>query len=88
MSTSSVTKRGQVTIPLAIRRHLKIKPGDRVRFVEHEGRVYISRHDARADGPVVLALDISVLVRVLVAGARLLTFDRRLSRIKGVRRLA
>ena len=43
MSTSSVTVKGQVTIPLAIRRQLKIKPGDRVRFVELDGRVYIDR---------------------------------------------
>jgi antitoxin PrlF len=47
LSTSSVTVKGQVTIPSAIRRQLKIKPGDRVRFVELDGRVFIARQDQK-----------------------------------------
>ena len=43
MSTSSVTVKGQVTIPLAIRKQLRIRPGDKVQFVEMEGRVYLKR---------------------------------------------
>ena len=29
---STITKKGQVTIPKAIREHLGVKPGDRVKF--------------------------------------------------------
>lgn len=34
MSESSVTSKGQITIPLAVRRKLGIEAGDRVEFVE------------------------------------------------------
>jgi AbrB family looped-hinge helix DNA binding protein len=36
---TTVTQKGQVTIPLAIRQLLGIKPSDRVRFRVTEGRV-------------------------------------------------
>ena len=45
MSGSSVTVKGQVTIPQAIREQLRIKPGDKVRFVEQAGRVYLVRQE-------------------------------------------
>ena len=32
---SSITVKGQATIPKEIRRHLKLKPGDRVKFFLH-----------------------------------------------------
>jgi AbrB family looped-hinge helix DNA binding protein len=32
---SAVTAKGQATIPKAIREHLRLKPGDRVRFFVH-----------------------------------------------------
>ena len=34
-----VTRKGQVTIPVEIRRSLGLKEGDRVRFVQNDGRV-------------------------------------------------
>jgi antitoxin PrlF len=37
--TSTVTQKGQATIPLAVRRALGIKPGDRVLFRLSDGRV-------------------------------------------------
>lgn len=37
--TSTVTQKGQVTIPLAVRKALGIKPRDRVLFRLTEGRV-------------------------------------------------
>lgn len=37
--TSTVTQKGQATIPLAVRKALGIKPGDRVLFRVSEGRV-------------------------------------------------
>jgi AbrB family looped-hinge helix DNA binding protein len=38
-----VTSKGQVTIPLRIRRLLGIRAGSEVEFTEEEGRVYVSR---------------------------------------------
>ena len=34
MTTATVTSKGQITIPSAVRRALKVEPGDRVEFVE------------------------------------------------------
>jgi AbrB family looped-hinge helix DNA binding protein len=36
MATAAVSSKGQITIPLEVRRKLGIKSGDRVRFVEGE----------------------------------------------------
>ncbi|MBM4127525.1 MAG: AbrB/MazE/SpoVT family DNA-binding domain-containing protein [Nitrospira sp.] len=42
MPTSTVTSKGQTTIPKEIREHLHLKPGDRVEFVtEEDGRVMV-----------------------------------------------
>jgi antitoxin PrlF len=32
---SSITAKGQATIPKAIRKHLRLRPGDRVKFFVH-----------------------------------------------------
>lgn len=37
MPASSVTSKGQTTIPKKIREHLKLQPGDRVEFIIEEG---------------------------------------------------
>lgn len=34
MATAAVTSKGQITIPIEVRKKLGLKPGDRVRFVE------------------------------------------------------
>ena len=47
MQSSSVTSKGQVTIPASVRRMLGIKPGDRVGFVEQDGRVVLERCENR-----------------------------------------
>jgi len=40
MSSSKVTRKGQTTIPIEIRRHLRLKTGDRIEFVvERDGKV-------------------------------------------------
>ncbi len=39
--TSSLTQKGQVTIPQEIRKHLKLKPSDKVFFIKHEDSVII-----------------------------------------------
>ena len=37
MSTSSITSKGQVTIPSALREKLQLQPGDKVVFEEKDG---------------------------------------------------
>jgi AbrB family looped-hinge helix DNA binding protein len=40
---SALTSKGQATIPKAIREHLRLKPGDRVKFFVHpDGGVVIN----------------------------------------------
>ena len=36
MSTATVTTKGQITIPVAVRQALGVAPGDRVEFIEIE----------------------------------------------------
>lgn len=38
---TSITSQGQVTIPVSIRRHLGLRPSDKVEFLKENGRVYI-----------------------------------------------
>jgi antitoxin PrlF len=39
---SAITSKGQITIPKAIREHLHVKPGDRVKFFVHpDGTVFL-----------------------------------------------
>ena len=45
MAALSLTTKGQVTVPVTIRRKLRLKPGDRVHFREEKGRVYIERDE-------------------------------------------
>jgi antitoxin PrlF len=42
MATSTITSKGQTTIPGEIRRHLKLRAGDRIEFVvESDGKVVL-----------------------------------------------
>ena len=42
MSISRLDRKGRTTVPKAVRRHLGLKPGDKIRFlVEDDGRVVI-----------------------------------------------
>ncbi|HEY5210376.1 MAG TPA: type II toxin-antitoxin system PrlF family antitoxin [Stellaceae bacterium] len=66
MSASTITSKGQTTIPGAIRRHLKLKPGDRVEYI------------VEADGKVVLlpvTLDVSALKGLLAPAPRRLSIE-------------
>lgn len=45
MLSSSVTTKGQVTIPIELREKLGIKPGDRVGFVDEGGRIVLQRQE-------------------------------------------
>jgi antitoxin PrlF len=43
MSTSTLTTKGQTTIPIKVRNHLKLRPGDKIEFViERDGRVVLT----------------------------------------------
>lgn len=46
MPTSTLTSRGQTTIPKAIREALGLQPGDRVEFLVEEGQVVLRRATA------------------------------------------
>ncbi len=41
----STSAKGQVTIPIAIRRKLGIEPGTKIRFVERDGQVVLEKVD-------------------------------------------
>jgi antitoxin PrlF len=41
MELAKITAKGQITIPVDIRRKLGVKEGDKVLFVEEAGKVYI-----------------------------------------------
>jgi len=41
MELARVSSKGQITIPIAIRKKLNLKEGDKVLFVEEEGNVYV-----------------------------------------------
>ena len=43
MTTSSLTVKGQVSIPVRLRKMLGLAAGDRVRFSEDSGRVYLEK---------------------------------------------
>jgi AbrB family looped-hinge helix DNA binding protein len=62
---SAITVKGQATIPKAIRDHLGLKPGDRVKFFVHP------------DGSVVLLpkLPASAIRGIVKAKRRLMTID-------------
>ena len=41
MELAKITSKGQITIPIEIRRKLGVKEGDKVLFLEDAGRVYL-----------------------------------------------
>jgi antitoxin PrlF len=43
MSISTLTRKGQTTIPITVRNHLKLRPGDKIEFViERDGKVVLT----------------------------------------------
>lgn len=63
---SAITSKGQATIPKAIRDHLGLRPGDRVKFFVHP------------DGSVVLLpkIPVSALRGIVKAGQRHVTVEQ------------
>jgi antitoxin PrlF len=43
MSISTLTRKGQTTIPIKVRNHLKLRPGDKIEFIiERDGKVVVT----------------------------------------------
>lgn len=49
MLTSSVTTKGQVTIPAELREKLGIKPGDKVSFIAEDDHILVRRQDTAVE---------------------------------------
>jgi len=67
MAASTLTRKGQTTIPLKVRNHLKLRPGDKIEFV------------IQRDGTVVLAtknVDVRQLRGILGPVRRRLTIEQ------------
>lgn len=45
---AKVTAKGQITLPKAVREHLKLKTGDLVEFVERDGAMIMKPRNLRA----------------------------------------
>ena len=48
MELAKVTSKGQITIPIEIRKKLGIKEGSKVLFLEEAGRIYLSNSSMEA----------------------------------------
>jgi AbrB family looped-hinge helix DNA binding protein len=49
MRTYTLTSKGQVTIPIEVRRRLGLQPGDHVGFVLRDGEVHLVRQESRIE---------------------------------------
>lgn len=49
MQTSTLTTKGQVTIPAELRKRLGLHPGDQVGFVVEDGEVRLVRRERRVE---------------------------------------
>jgi len=49
MQASTLTSKGQVTIPADVRKHLGLHPGDRVGFIVEGGEVRLVRKESRIE---------------------------------------
>ena len=49
MQTSTLTTKGQVTIPVELRKRLGLHPGDQVGFVVEDGEVRLVRREQRIE---------------------------------------
>lgn len=45
MEIAKITSKGQITIPIGIRRQMNIKEGDKIIFLEKDGKVWIMNSD-------------------------------------------
>lgn len=49
MQASTLTSKGQVTIPANVRKQLGLRPGDRVGFIVEDGEVRLVRKESRIE---------------------------------------
>jgi antitoxin PrlF len=49
MSSSSLTTKGQITIPAKIRKQLGLNPGDKVGFLIEDGHVLVFRKESKIE---------------------------------------
>lgn len=49
MQASTLTSKGQVTIPANVRKQLGLRPGDRVGFIVEDGEVCLVRKESRIE---------------------------------------
>ena len=71
MTTTNVTTKGQVTVPVHLRTLLGLKAGDQVTFTAESGRVYLEKAvDASALFGVVKARKSATLEQMTQAAAR------------------
>ena len=48
MELAKVTSKGQITIPVEIRKQLNLKPGDKVLFIEENGKITLANSSLAA----------------------------------------
>lgn len=48
MELAKITSKGQITIPIAIRKQLGVKDGDKVLFLQEEGRIIMMNASVNA----------------------------------------
>ena len=48
MELAKVTSKGQITIPVEIRKQLNLKPGDKVLFIEENGKITLANSSLTA----------------------------------------
>ncbi len=48
-NSSTISRKGQITVPQEIRKRLGLEPGDRVEFVIEEGRTVIRPHHSEVN---------------------------------------
>ena len=49
MELAKVTSKGQITIPVEIRKQLNLKPGDKVLFIQENGKITLANSSERVN---------------------------------------
>lgn len=80
MELSRISSKGQVTIPIDIRKKLSLKEGDKVLFLEEEGKIFI------ANASLVALKKIQVAMEGEAEKAGLKTEDDVVDFVKSVRK--
>lgn len=74
MATSTLTRKGQTTIPLKVRNHLKLRTGDKIEFViQRDGTVVVTSKN----------IDVRELRAMLAPVRRRLTIEQMDEAVRG-----